>query len=299
MLVKILAAPINPSDLARINEMTSDEARDSIPGIEGCGIVVKAGNGILPGLMLGKRVACSSKYGTSGTWAEYMVTKAGSCFPIGRQIPVEQAAMTLVNPMTALAFLDIARNGKHRAVVNTAAAGALGKMVSSLFRQNGIPLLNVVRNEEGFRKLRERGEPFIVDGSGQDFDREFKDWCDRMRATLVLDAVGGEFVNRVLPILPAGSTILMYGNLSHEPVKFMPPLLVRENKTLQGFFLGHWIEEKGMLWAIRHLSRVKRLLEKGMETPVQATFPLDEAQRAVEAYEADMGKGKVLLKCCM
>ena len=109
VLVKISMAPINPSDLARISEIGKDEAKDFIPGVEGCGTVVASGGGLLPALFMGKRVACSSKHKSSGTWAEYMVAPAGSCFPIGNKIAQEQASMAIVNPMTALAFLDIAR----------------------------------------------------------------------------------------------------------------------------------------------------------------------------------------------
>jgi hypothetical protein len=51
-----------------------------------------------------------------------------------------------------------------------------------------------------------------------------------------------------------------------------------------------------MLKNIRNLMKVRKLLQQGMETYVQAIFPLQEAQKAVELYESGMGKGKVLLK---
>ena len=72
VLIKMSAAPINPSDLAKISEVTAKEAKDFIPGIEGCGTVIAAGKGLLPRLFLGKRVACSAKYSTAApgpnTW---------------------------------------------------------------------------------------------------------------------------------------------------------------------------------------------------------------------------------------
>ena len=34
-----------------------------------------------------------------------MVTSAGQCFPLGSMVSDEQGSMTLVNPLTALAFL--------------------------------------------------------------------------------------------------------------------------------------------------------------------------------------------------
>jgi NADPH:quinone reductase len=296
VLVKMAAAPVNPSDLARIRELSPEEAVEFVPGVEGCGTVVEAGKGILPSLFLGKRVACSSRYSARGTWAEYMVTPAGSCFPIGRGISDEQASMALVNPMTALALCDIAKSQGHRAVVVTAAASALGKMLSSFLEKNGIKVLQIVRNEEGVKKLRERNAKFVLNSSSAGFLSEFRDWCHSNHATLMLDAVGGELVNPLLPLMPKGSVILIYGNLSQQPVEFMPPLLVRESKTVTGFFLGYWIGKQGMLKNIRNLMKVRKLLHRGMETHVQAIFPLQEAQKAVELYESGMGKGKVLLK---
>ena len=77
VLVKIAASPINPSDLQRIRSISQEQDISAFtPGIEGSGTVVAAGKGLLPKLWLGKRVACSSVYLSSGTWAEYMVTSA-------------------------------------------------------------------------------------------------------------------------------------------------------------------------------------------------------------------------------
>ena len=68
VLIKMSAAPVNPSDLARIRNAHIEYDLDTfIPGLEGSGKVVAAGKGILSHLWLGKRVACSAEYHTSGT----------------------------------------------------------------------------------------------------------------------------------------------------------------------------------------------------------------------------------------
>ena len=46
---------------------------------------------------------------------------------------LEQGAMSAVNPLTAIAFLEIVKEGGHKAIVQTAADGALG--------QNGQPFM--------------------------------------------------------------------------------------------------------------------------------------------------------------
>ncbi len=296
VLIKMMAATINPSDLAKIREIAASEAADFIPGVEGCGTVVAAGKGLLPRFFMGRRVACSAKYKTSGTWAEYMVTPAGSCFPVGKSISGEQAAMAIVNPMTALAFLDFARKNNHQAIVNTAATSALGKMIASLSKKHHIKVLNIVRNDEGVKELKKQKNDYVLNSTETDFPIKLKEWCEKMHATLMLDAVGGELVNQVLEYLPANSTIILYGNLSQKKIEFSPTQLVRENKKIIGFYLGHWIAENGMMKTVINLLKVNNLLKRGMETTVQAVFSLDDIQQAVELYEKNMSKGKVLLK---
>jgi NADPH:quinone reductase-like Zn-dependent oxidoreductase len=65
-------------------------------------------------------------------WAEYLVTSAQLCVPLSKQVDMEQGATMLVNPLTAWALMEEARLGRHRAVVHTAAASALGRMVVRL-----------------------------------------------------------------------------------------------------------------------------------------------------------------------
>ena len=296
VLIRMLAAPINPSDLAKVRELKAEEASTFVPGIEGCGRVVAAGKGVLPPLFLGKRVAFFAKYPSSGSWAEYVLTTAGSCFPVSKNIADEQASMAIVNPMTALAFLDFAKKNNHKSVVLTAAGSALGKMAYSLFAKNQIKVLNMVRNELSTEALKKEGRKNVLGSSEKDFQLQFKKWCSENKAKLLLDAVGGEFLSGLLPGLPAGSTILLYGNLSQQKIEFLPTELLRENKKIIGFFLGHWIEENGMLKTLRNLIKVNNLLKGGMETRVQATFPLNKTQEAVKLYEKNMSLGKVVLK---
>lgn len=75
VLVRMAASPINPSDIGFIEGgYGSQKPFPTVPGFEGSGTVVAAGPGLLPRLLLGKRVACAVS-GTGGAWAEYLVTR--------------------------------------------------------------------------------------------------------------------------------------------------------------------------------------------------------------------------------
>jgi NADPH:quinone reductase len=131
VLVNITASPVNPSDLAFMMG-AYDGFKGGLPvtpGNECSGIVVSSGPGLMGRRLVGKRVACFAREGLGGAWAEYMVTKAAFCVPIGNKIDLENASMALINPLTAYAFMDIVKRGKHRAFANTAAASALGQML--------------------------------------------------------------------------------------------------------------------------------------------------------------------------
>ena len=126
VLVRMAAAPINPSDIGFLQgSYGAHGGASAVPGFEGSGTVVAAGGGYLTRLLLGRRVAFSDASG--GTWAEYHAANASLCVPLKKDITLEQGAMLLVNPLTALALLSIARQGRHKALVNTAAASALGR----------------------------------------------------------------------------------------------------------------------------------------------------------------------------
>lgn len=295
VLIKVHAAPVNPTDLAKIREADPLKEPDFIPGTEGSGLVVAAGKGILPAFFKGKRVAFFAKYPKSGAWAEYVVTTAGSCFPISRSVADEQAAMAIVNPMTAMAFLDYAKKEKHKAVVLTAAGGALGKMVSTLLGNNNIQVLSVVRSEDAASRLREEGRKHIMTSSDTEFIEKLTAWCEEYKARLVLDAVGGGFINKILPLMPPDSSILLYGNLSQEKIEFMPTELVRKHNKIIGFFLGSWISNKGMLKTIAILMKVNRMLKQGMETRIRGSYALQDVNEAIAAYESNMSAGKVIL----
>jgi NADPH:quinone reductase len=296
VLVKMAAAPVNPSDLARLKSaMVEQDLASFIPGIEGSGTVVAAGKGLLPKIWLGKRVACSSVHPSSGTWAEYMVTSASFCFPIPRTVSDEQGSMLLVNPMTAVAFFDIIKHDKHKAIVNSAAAGALGAMIIFLAKRHKVPVINVVRNERQAQMLIAGGERYVLNNSDETFTDQLSSLTHELEATLALDPISGSYTQQLLEALPYGGTVIVYGNLSaSDQGPSLRPLLL-DNKKLHGFYLGNWMKDNGLIKTVRNLNRVKQLLRNNIRITVQNRFPLDKTQQAIDTYLNNMTGGKVLL----
>lgn len=297
VLVKISAAPVNPSDLASLRNAHRDHDLETfIPGIEGSGVVVAAGKGLLPHLWLGKRVACSAHHPTSGTWAEYMVTPAGSCFPLGRKVTDEQGSMSLVNPLTALAFFKIVKEEGHKALINNAAASALGRMVELLGKKNGIPVINLVRSEKQLEHLKGQGSDYVLNTSAPEFIGEFSDLCERLQATILFDSVCSRELVSMTDALPRKSSVIIYGNLSvAEEILVNPRSLIDRDIKIRGFYLANRAKENGMLKNMISLIKVGRLISSDLKIKIRDRFPLADAQKAVDSYLADMSAGKVLL----
>ena len=83
MLVKILAAPINPSDIVFLKGFySSEKPLPCVPGFEGSGIVVENGGGFIGWSMVNKRVAVSVQNGFNGTYGQYAVANSQEIMPI-------------------------------------------------------------------------------------------------------------------------------------------------------------------------------------------------------------------------
>ncbi|MGW8314437.1 MAG: alcohol dehydrogenase catalytic domain-containing protein [Bacteroidales bacterium] len=295
VLVKMHAAPVNPSDLALLKGGYMERNYPFTPGLEGSGEVVGTGGGMVARLRVGKRVACTPDPKGDGTWAEYMVTAATRTAPLPKGISPEQGSMMLVNPLTAMALMKIAREGHHAALVNNAAASALGKMLIRLARRHRIPLINIVRKEEQVTSLKEMGAGVVINSTGPGFAEELTRHCTELRATLFLDAVGGEHTARLLEAAPHGSRVICYARLSGEPLHIDPGVLIQEEKTLEGFLLGHWLDTQSLFAKLRLLGQVRKALPEMLSSPIHHTVAMEQVEQAIADYRENMSAGKVIL----
>lgn len=294
VLVRIAASPINPSDLSFINGMYIKKKLPIIPGFEASGIVVASGGGFLARALVGKRVACAAPSNGDGTWAEYMVTSALFCIPLRKNISFEVGASLIVNPLTAWALMEMAKRGGHRAVVQTAAASALGRMIIRLGQRFAIPVVNVVRRQEQVELLQTLGAKYVLNSNEADFDDQLKKFCHDCSASLAFDAVAGDLTNRLLQALPKQGRVIIYGGLSQQPCQLDPRIFIYDDKHLEGFWLSTWLKKRNPLLQIRTALQIQKFLTTELKTEVRARLPLENAAEALRQYADNMTGGKIL-----
>jgi len=298
VVVRIEAAPCNPSDLALIQSRYGvKKTFPAVPGTEGAGIVVAGGGGAFARWLVGKRVACGGQGHRDGTWAEYCLAEARACIPLRRDLTFDQGATLIVNPLTALILFDAARRGRHRAAVQTAGASQLGRMLVRLAVRAAYPLISVVRSASQVERLRSLGAPVVLDSTSNDFEARLRGECQRLDATIAFDAVAGPMSRILMSAMPRNSTIQIYGGLSGQEISGMDPrAFIFENKRLEGFWLSRWVGKAGFLQLVRLTNRAQALVADGtLGTEVHRRVRLEEVPEALVNYQKRMTEGKVLI----
>lgn len=187
VLVKVLATPINPSDLGLMvgaADVASARAikRDGLPGAamdvpeagmrfmasrvgqampignEGCGIVVAAGASEAAQALLGKTVAMIG----GEIYAQYRCLAAMACMPLPDGTAPEDGASCFVNPLTSLGFVETMKLEGYKGIVHAAAASNLGQMLVKICKADGIPLVNIVRSQAQVDLLKGIGADIVL-----------------------------------------------------------------------------------------------------------------------------------------
>ncbi len=240
VLIKIEAAPINPSDLALLlgpADLATLKAVDGVTtaaipegrrgavaarvdqsmsaGNEGAGTVIEAGANAQA--LLGKRVAVAS--GTM--FAEYKVARALECLVLPDGTSARDGASSVVNPMTALGFVETMKREGHTAIVHTAAASNLGQMLVRLCAKDGIELVNIVRSAEQVALLRDLGAVHVLDSTSPTFLAELTKSLTLTKATIAFDSItGGPLANQILIAMETaasrGAAYSRYGSSVHK-----------------------------------------------------------------------------------
>jgi NADPH:quinone reductase-like Zn-dependent oxidoreductase len=292
--VRMLASPINPSDLLTVQGLYGRQPPlPATPGFEGIG-VGEAGHGFLAWRVRGRRVAVLNSGG--GNWAEKVVIPARQAVPLPADLPDDQAATFFVNPATALIMTRyVLRVPRGAWLLQTAAGSALGRMVIRLGRHYGFRTLNVVRRPEQAEELRRAGADAVTDDENLAHSVTAITKGEGVR--YAIDAVAGATGAAVLPTLGRGGRLLIYGALSLEPLPLSPRALLFNQRKVEGFWLSEWVREQGILTMLGLFRRLIKLHRAGvLTTEIGETFPLAEVRAACRAAAQPGRKGKVLLR---
>lgn len=302
VLVRMLTSPVNPSDLMFVRGVYGVKPQlPQSPGFEGVGIVEASGGGLRGKLFRGKRVAVLNRAG--GNWSEYAVVPAAQVIPVSNQLSVEQAATFFVNPATAwIMTQEVLKVSRGEWLLQTASGSSLGTMVARLGHSLGFKTLNIVRDEASVAGLKAAGATEVVV-----FDPA-KDSADRLLSAIhaivgghgvryAIDPVGGATGSAVIRALGHKGRMLIFGTLSEQPLQYSPRTLMTRQASVEGFWLGNFMNDRNLLFKLKLVQRITRLILDGaLSTTIDDTFSLNQIGQAVTRAEENARNGKVLLR---
>ena len=180
----VVTAPIPPAAMA----MMAPRVGDSLPvGNEGAGVVIEAGESPAAQALLGKTVAILG----GAMYSQYRTLKVAQCLLLPEGTTPAEGASCFVNPLTALGMVETMRLEGHKALVHTAAASNLGQMLVKLCAKDGVPLVNIVRKPEQVATLKAIGAKYVCDTSSPTFMADLTEALVETGATIAFDAIGG------------------------------------------------------------------------------------------------------------
>lgn len=297
VLIKVAAAPCNPSDIAFMRGGYS--IRKTLPavmGFECSGTVVDAGNAPQALTMIGKRVSAFTQGNEDGTWAEYFRTHWKNCIGIRDDLDFDQAGTLCVNPFTAYALYRMAAEKGIQTILQNGASGQVGVFIRTLARRDGMKVINIVRKAEHIAELKKAGERYVLNSADPGFEHELVDTVARHGAGMAFDAVGGDLSGLMINAMPAGATLVIYGGLSGKPVGGINTLdIIFRGKTVMGFNLGQWKTDTPAEKYAETTDKLQELIIDGtIATRIQGRFGLAAVQTALEQYIRNMSSGKIL-----
>ncbi|WP_108960211.1 zinc-binding dehydrogenase [Leptospira ellinghausenii] len=291
--IKIHLSPINPSDLMFIRGLYGFKKKAPVSaGFEASGTVDAVGSAIKT-LKVGMAVSCVAPQ-NDGSWAEYMITTEDNCLPLVDGVTLDEGSSFFVNPMTAWAMVSRCQKEGHQAMIQTAAASALGKMVVRLCKEKGIPLINIVRKKEQEDTLTEIGAEHILNSSSPNYQKELFKLSKKLNATYAIDAVAGETAQSLVECMPYGAKIVCYGALSEKPFSVNSGIILFQNKKIEGFWLSSWIYEIGLEEFQKQAKEAQKYLKTVFQTKINKRFKFEEYKEGLEFYKQHMTDGKVV-----
>jgi NADPH:quinone reductase len=146
LLVKILAAAINPSDVLNSNDAFTYTTFPRVPERDFSGVVVAGPDGVVGKAVFGSS-GRSISFTIDGTHAEYCLIPISAAAPKPSNLTFAQAASIGVTWSTAHIILDRAYTQPTDTVLILGATGRVGDAATQLARARGCKVITAARRE--------------------------------------------------------------------------------------------------------------------------------------------------------
>jgi len=297
VLIAVAAAGVNrPDVMQRQGLYPPPPGASDIPGLEVAGTIESLGDGV-DGLRVGDTV-CALVSG--GGYATKCVAPAVQCLPV--PAPLDLVAAAAIPETFFTVWTNVFDRGRLQAAETALFHGGssgIGTTAIQLAAARGVRVFATAGSPDKCRACERLGAERAIDYRTEDFAAIARELTGGHGVNLILDIVGGTYVNRNLAALAVDGRLVVIGFMEGEPLATVDlRRILGRRLTITGSALRpRTVAEKGAIAeALRR--EVWPLLDSGRVAPVlYRTFPLAEAWEAHRLMESSEHVGKIVLTC--
>jgi putative PIG3 family NAD(P)H quinone oxidoreductase len=294
ILVKVAAAGVNrPDVMQRMGLYPPPKGATDIPGLEIAGAVVASGDGVTR-WKSGDQVTALV---VGGGYAEYCVAVEGHALPIPKSLTTTQAAAIPETFFTV--WHNVFERGGLKAgetlLVHGGSSG-IGTAAIQLAKAFGAKVITTAGSAEKCAACRSLGADVAVNYKSEDFVAATKAATGGKGADVVLDMVGGDYIERNYEAAAVEGRIVQiaFQASPKSTVNFLRIMLKRLTHT-GSTLRARSVPDKGAI-ARAVEQQVLPLVAAGKVRPViDSTFPLAQAFVGHARMEASAHIGKIVL----
>jgi putative PIG3 family NAD(P)H quinone oxidoreductase len=295
ILIEVHYAGVNRPDVVqRQGKYPPPAGASPVLGLEVAGRVTALGDGVTE-WQVGDLVTALTP---GGGYAEYCTAPASNALPIPPGLTLAEAAALPENWFTVWANLkDMCRLKAGERLLVHGGSGGIGLAAIQLGKLSGCEVFTTVGNDEKAAACRAIGADHVINYRQADFKDAVRSLTQDQGVDVVLDMVGGSYVQKNLSVLRKDGRLSMIAFLegSKGEVDLMPVMLKRLTITGSTLRPRSVAEKSAIRDALRE--QVWPALADGRIKPrIHAVFPLAEADKAHELMESSRHIGKILLQ---
>ena len=294
VLLRVAYAGVNrPDCIQRAGGYPPPADASPIIGLEVSGTVVAVGEGVEQ--WCGGETVCALTPG--GGYAEYCATPAGYCLPLPRGLSLLEAASLPENYFTV--WHNVFERGRlqegETLLVHGGSSG-IGLAAIQLAKAFGATVVTTVGNAAKAAFCRGIGADQVIEYREQDFAAEVARITAKRGVDVVLDMVGGDYIEKNLKCLALEGRLVFIAFLHGSRVEVDWRHIMLKRLTVTGSTMRASPHERKIAIAQALRKRVWPLFEAGVLKPViYRVLPLAEAAAAQALMESSQHIGKIML----
>jgi putative PIG3 family NAD(P)H quinone oxidoreductase len=232
-----------------------------------------------------------------GGYAEYCTAPAAYCLPPPRGLSLLEAASLPENYFTV--WHNVFERGRLRegeTFLVHGGSGGIGQAAIQLAKAFGATVITTVGNAAKAAFCRDIGTDYVIDYREHDFAAEVAKITAKRGVDLILDMVGGDYIERNLKCLALEGRLVMIAFLHGSRAEIDWRHIMLKRLTVTGSTMRASPHERKAAIARALRERVWPLFESGQLKPViYRVLPLSEAAAAHALMESSQHIGKIML----